>query len=75
MQDRFPAQERFTDGTRYIAGSLIISEMPHGGYRASCFGKDMPAYSFEEYTQVKHVMFDNTAMARKPWHRTIFGDA
>ncbi|MFF8865802.1 gamma-aminobutyraldehyde dehydrogenase [Streptomyces sp. NPDC015139] len=52
----------------------IISEMPHGGYKASGFGKDMSAYSFEEYTQVKHVMFDNTAQARKDWHRTIFGD-
>ncbi|MFF0447058.1 gamma-aminobutyraldehyde dehydrogenase [Streptomyces sp. NPDC004609] len=52
----------------------IISEMPHGGYRASGFGKDMSAYSFEEYTQVKHVMFDNTAEVRKDWHRTVFGD-
>ncbi|GAA2322479.1 gamma-aminobutyraldehyde dehydrogenase [Streptomyces kunmingensis] len=52
----------------------ILSEMPHGGYKASGFGKDMSAYSFEEYTQIKHVMFDNTALARKDWHRTIFGD-
>jgi betaine-aldehyde dehydrogenase len=52
----------------------IISEMPHGGYRASGFGKDMSVYSFEEYTQVKHVMYDNTAVAAKDWHRTIFGD-
>ncbi|MER6622670.1 MULTISPECIES: gamma-aminobutyraldehyde dehydrogenase [unclassified Streptomyces] len=52
----------------------IISEMPHGGSKASGFGKDMSAYSFEEYTQVKHVMFDNTAVVRKDWHRTIFGD-
>ncbi|MGY0019046.1 gamma-aminobutyraldehyde dehydrogenase [Streptomyces sp. YJ-C3] len=52
----------------------ILSEMPHGGYKASGFGKDMSAYSFEEYTQIKHVMFDNTAVARKDWHRTIFGD-
>ncbi|WP_030865994.1 gamma-aminobutyraldehyde dehydrogenase [Streptomyces sp. NRRL S-37] len=52
----------------------IISEMPHGGFGASGFGKDMSAYSFEEYTQVKHVMFDNTAVVRKDWHRTIFGD-
>ncbi|MFI1400298.1 gamma-aminobutyraldehyde dehydrogenase [Streptomyces sp. NPDC020681] len=52
----------------------IISEMPHGGYKASGFGKDMSAYSFEEYTQVKHVMYDNTAAVRKDWHRTIFGD-
>ncbi|MGW7054568.1 gamma-aminobutyraldehyde dehydrogenase [Streptomyces sp. NPDC054887] len=52
----------------------IISEMPHGGYKASGYGKDMSSYSHEEYTQVKHVMYDNTAVARKDWHRTIFGD-
>ncbi|MFF4948918.1 gamma-aminobutyraldehyde dehydrogenase [Streptomyces chattanoogensis] len=52
----------------------IISEMPHGGAKASGFGKDMSAYSFEEYTQVKHVMYDNTAVVRKDWHRTVFGD-
>jgi hypothetical protein len=34
----------------------------------------MSAYSFEEYTQVKHVMYDNTGTARKAWHRTIFED-
>ncbi|OKI07188.1 gamma-aminobutyraldehyde dehydrogenase [Streptomyces sp. CB02923] len=52
----------------------ILSEMPHGGYKASGFGKDMSAYSFEEYTQVKHVMYDNTGLVRKDWHRTVFGD-
>jgi betaine-aldehyde dehydrogenase len=52
----------------------IISEMPHGGYRQSGFGKDMSTYSFEEYTQVKHVMYDLTAKAAKDWHRTVFGD-
>jgi betaine-aldehyde dehydrogenase len=50
----------------------IISEMPHGGYKASGFGKDMSSYSFEEYTQVKHTMHDITGVARKAWHRTIF---
>lgn len=50
----------------------IISEMPHGGYRRSGFGKDMSSYSFDEYTQIKHVMYDRTAVAEKPWHRTIF---
>ena len=50
----------------------IISEMPHGGYKQSGFGKDMSQYSFDEYTQVKHVMYDATAVARKDWHRTIF---
>ncbi len=51
----------------------IISEMPHGGYKQSGFGKDMSTYSFEEYTQVKHVMYDLTGQAAKDWHRTVFG--
>ena len=50
----------------------IISEMPHGGYRHSGFGKDMSSYSFDEYTNVKHVMHDITGEPRKAWHRTIF---
>ncbi|NIZ93265.1 gamma-aminobutyraldehyde dehydrogenase [Kineococcus rubinsiae] len=50
----------------------IVSEMPHGGVKASGFGKDMSAYSFEEYTTVKHVMLDRTGVARKEWHRTVF---
>ncbi|WP_354642503.1 gamma-aminobutyraldehyde dehydrogenase [Kitasatospora camelliae] len=52
----------------------IISELPHGGYKASGYGKDMSQYSLDEYTQIKHVMYDTTAVARKDWHRTIFGD-
>ncbi|MFI1199805.1 gamma-aminobutyraldehyde dehydrogenase [Streptomyces sp. NPDC020883] len=52
----------------------IISEMPHGGAKASGFGKDMSSYSFEEYTQVKHVMYDITGVVAKDWHRTVFGD-
>ncbi|MGP3986302.1 gamma-aminobutyraldehyde dehydrogenase [Streptomyces sp. 3N207] len=52
----------------------IISEMPHGGYKASGYGKDMSAYSFEEYTQIKHVMSETTGVVRKDWHRTVFGD-
>jgi betaine-aldehyde dehydrogenase len=50
----------------------IISEMPHGGYKQSGYGKDMSRYSLEDYTVVKHVMVDRTGAARKPWHRTIF---
>ena len=52
----------------------IVSEMPHGGYKQSGFGKDMSTYSFEEYTQVKHVSMDITAQAMKGWHRTIFSE-
>ena len=50
----------------------IISEMPHGGMKESGFGKDMSTYSFDDYTVVKHVMFDLTGTAAKDWHRTIF---
>ncbi|MFD4599409.1 gamma-aminobutyraldehyde dehydrogenase [Streptomyces sp. NPDC058464] len=50
----------------------IISEMPHGGYKASGFGKDMSAYSFDEYTNVKHVMSENTGERHKSWHDVVF---
>jgi acyl-CoA reductase-like NAD-dependent aldehyde dehydrogenase len=30
--------------------------MPHGGYKASGYGKDLSVYSLEDYTQIKHVM-------------------
>jgi aminobutyraldehyde dehydrogenase len=35
---------------------MITGEMPHGGYKASGYGKDMSMYSLEDYTQIKHVM-------------------
>jgi betaine-aldehyde dehydrogenase len=53
---------------------MVTSEMPHGGFKQSGFGKDMSAYSFEEYTRVKHVMIELTGAPEKPWHYTIFGD-
>jgi betaine-aldehyde dehydrogenase len=53
----------------------IISEMPHGGFGASGFGKDMSSYSLDEYLTVKHVMTDITGVARKSWHRTVFASA
>jgi betaine-aldehyde dehydrogenase len=34
----------------------LVSEMPHGGYKQSGYGKDLSAYSLEDYTQIKHVM-------------------
>jgi betaine-aldehyde dehydrogenase len=34
----------------------MASEMPHGGYKQSGYGKDMSMYSVEDYTEVKHVM-------------------
>jgi betaine-aldehyde dehydrogenase len=34
----------------------FVSEMPHGGFKESGYGKDMSLYSLEDYTQIKHVM-------------------
>jgi betaine-aldehyde dehydrogenase len=34
----------------------MASEMPHGGFKESGYGKDMSMYGVEDYTQVKHVM-------------------
>ncbi|MDR1118986.1 MAG: aminobutyraldehyde dehydrogenase [Bifidobacteriaceae bacterium] len=34
----------------------FVSEMPHGGFKHSGYGKDLSKYAFEEYTRVKHVM-------------------
>lgn len=67
------AQRELRAGTVWINDHIpIVSEMPHGGFRQSGFGKDMSSYSFEEYTQVKHVSTDITGVARKDWHRTVF---
>lgn len=70
------ASSKLQFGTVWINDHLpLTSEMPHGGYKESGIGKDMSAYSFEEYTQIKHVMVELTGEARKNWHYTIFGDA
>ncbi|GAA1000160.1 gamma-aminobutyraldehyde dehydrogenase [Acrocarpospora macrocephala] len=34
----------------------MVSEMPHGGFKKSGYGKDLSAYGFDDYTRVKHVM-------------------
>jgi len=34
----------------------VISEMPHGGFKQSGYGKDMSLYAVEHYTELKHVM-------------------
>lgn len=51
------AARKLQFGTVWINDHIpIVSEMPHGGYKQSGYGKDMSMYSVEEYTQVKHVM-------------------
>jgi betaine-aldehyde dehydrogenase len=34
----------------------IASEMPHGGFKQSGYGKDLSQYAIEDYTEIKHVM-------------------
>jgi 1-pyrroline dehydrogenase len=44
-------------GTVWINDHITgVSEMPHGGFRESGYGKDMSTYAIEDYTVVKHVM-------------------
>ena len=38
------------------AHGLGGSELPHGGFKASGYGKDLSVYAVEEHTRVKHVM-------------------
>jgi 1-pyrroline dehydrogenase len=35
---------------------MLVSEMPHGGFKESGYGKDQSQYAIEDYTVVKHVM-------------------
>jgi 1-pyrroline dehydrogenase len=37
----------------------LVAEFPHGGFKASGYGKDLSHYALEEYTRVKHVMSAN----------------
>ena len=67
------AQLRF--GDVWINDHLpLASEMPHGGFKQSGHGKDMSAYTFDDYTQVKFVYVDTTDAVRKPWYYTVYGD-
>jgi 1-pyrroline dehydrogenase len=52
---RMSAGLRF--GTVWVNDHIpIVSEMPHGGFKQSGYGKDMSIYAVEHYTEVKHVM-------------------
>ncbi|MFJ6532715.1 gamma-aminobutyraldehyde dehydrogenase [Microbacterium sp. NPDC091662] len=34
----------------------FVSDMPHGGFKHSGYGKDLSQYGFDDYTRIKHVM-------------------
>ncbi len=52
------AARKLAFGTVWINEHLfpLTSEMPHGGFKQSGYGKDMSIYSMEEYTRIKHVV-------------------
>jgi 1-pyrroline dehydrogenase len=51
------AARKLQFGTVWINDHIpLVSEMPHGGYKQSGYGKDLSSYSLEDYTQIKHVM-------------------
>ena len=35
---------------------MLVNEMPHGGFKASGYGKDLSMYALEDYTVPRHVM-------------------
>src|SRR5215213_5907678 len=51
------AAKKLDFGTVWVNEHLfpLASEMPHGGFKQSGYGKDMSLYSMEEYTRIKHV--------------------
>jgi len=51
----------------------LASEMPHGGFKQSGFGKDLSVYALHEYTEIRHVYIDQSGQVEKPWHYTVFG--
>ena len=36
---------------------MLCSEMPHGGFKQSGYGKDLSMYGLEDYTVARHIMF------------------
>jgi len=44
-------------GTVWVNDHITMAtEMPHGGFKQSGYGKDMSKYALEDYTEIKHVM-------------------
>jgi betaine-aldehyde dehydrogenase len=51
------AARRLRFGTVWVNDHIpLVSEMPHGGFKQSGYGKDLSMYALEDYTLIKHVM-------------------
>ncbi|MEK6862246.1 MAG: aldehyde dehydrogenase family protein, partial [Nanoarchaeota archaeon] len=74
IADCIKVANKLNFGTVWInEHGILTSEMPHGGFKQSGFGKDLSLYSFEEYTRLKHVYIDLTKLKRRSWHYTVYG--
>ncbi|HXE71187.1 MAG TPA: aminobutyraldehyde dehydrogenase, partial [Candidatus Nitrosotenuis sp.] len=57
LQRALNASRKLRFGTVWLNDHLTLcSEMPHGGFKQSGYGKDMSMYALDDYTEVKHVM-------------------
>jgi betaine-aldehyde dehydrogenase len=73
VQRAMRVAEALEFGTVWINDHLpVASEMPHGGFKQSGFGKELSHYALEEYSIVKHVLVEKTGLQRKPWHDMVF---
>ncbi len=63
-------------GTVWVNEHVVVpSEMPWAGYRHSGHGASLSSYSLEEFTNIKHVYFDNTGSERKKWYYQVYGNS
>lgn len=47
-------------GTVWVNAHLVLaSEMPWGGFKSSGYGRDLSAYSIDDYSRTKHVMHNH----------------
>ena len=53
----------------------MTSEMPHGGFKQSGWGKALSAETLESCTRTKHVYVDLTDSVKRGWHDTVMGTA
>jgi len=74
VSDCMQVAKKLDFGTVWInEHGVLASEMPHGGFKQSGFGKELSMYGLDEYTRIKHVYIDLTKLNRRPWHYTVYG--
>lgn len=56
----FSVSNRMRCGEVWVNNHLpLASEIPHGGFKQSGFGKDLSVYALHEYTEMRHLYFEN----------------